>query len=114
MEVITDDRFSVNNQIDYACEKLAKTTNAIRRIIPNVGGPRSVTRRLLTMLRYVVPAWRAALKTERNCEKLNWTFRLTADIECYNRRNTKYVMKTVRIDSPFGHAAECEMQRADR
>ncbi|XP_058816364.1 uncharacterized protein LOC131679648 [Topomyia yanbarensis] len=81
--VIIDKRLSFNNHVDYACENSAKATNAIARIMPIVGGSRSSTRRLLSivsssMLRYGVLAWNVALKTKRNRVKLNMTFRLMA------------------------------------
>ncbi|XP_058456515.1 uncharacterized protein LOC131433917 [Malaya genurostris] len=74
---------STVDYVDYACEKSAKAMNAIGRIIPNVGGPRSSTRRLIasissSILRYRVPAWSAALEIKRNREKLNNAFRLMA------------------------------------
>ena len=79
--VMIDDRLNFNSHVDYACEKAARAANAVARIMPNVGGPRSSKRRLLacvssSVLRYGVPAWGAALETKRNQKKLNSTFRL--------------------------------------
>lgn len=81
--VMIDDRLNFNSHVDYACEKAAKAINALSRIMPNTGGPRSSKRRLLasvssSILRYGVPAWGAALKTKRNRMKLNSAFRLMA------------------------------------
>ncbi|XP_058449266.1 uncharacterized protein LOC131429233 [Malaya genurostris] len=49
--------------------------------MPNIGGPKSSTIRLLasvssSILRNGAPAWGTALKTKRNREKLNRAFRL--------------------------------------
>ena len=81
--VMIDDRLNFNSHVDYACEKAAKAINAVARIMPNTGGPRSSKRRLLasvssSILRYGVPAWAAALETKRNRVKLNGAFRLMA------------------------------------
>lgn len=81
--VMIDDRLNFNSHVDYACEKSAKAMNAVARIMPNIGGPRSSTRRLLasvstSILRYGAPAWAAALKTKRNRGKLDSAFRLMA------------------------------------
>jgi RNA binding protein fox-1 len=81
--VMIDDRLNFNSHVDYACEKAAKAINALSRIMPNIGGPRSSKRRLLasvssSILRYGVPAWGTALKTKRNRKKLNSTFRFMA------------------------------------
>ncbi|XP_058811149.1 uncharacterized protein LOC131676038 [Topomyia yanbarensis] len=51
--------------------------------MPNSGGPRSSTRRLLSnvtpsILRYGVPTWCTTLKTKRKYDKLNGAFRLLA------------------------------------
>ncbi|XP_062535228.1 uncharacterized protein LOC134204423 [Armigeres subalbatus] len=61
----------------------AKAMSAIARIMPNVGGPRSSTRRLLasvssSILRYGVPAWGNALEIKRNRRRLQSAFRLMA------------------------------------
>ncbi|XP_058811228.1 uncharacterized protein LOC131676121 [Topomyia yanbarensis] len=79
--VILDKRLNSNKHVDYGCEKSAKATNGIARILPNVGGPRSSTRRLLVsasslIQRYGVPDWDAALTTKRNRKKLNRMVRL--------------------------------------
>lgn len=73
--VMVDDRLNFNAHVDYACERAS--------IMPNVGGLRSSKRRLLasvatSTLRYAVPAWAAALKTQCNRGKLNRVFRLIA------------------------------------
>ncbi|XP_058838150.1 uncharacterized protein LOC131693900 [Topomyia yanbarensis] len=78
--VIIDDRLSFNHHVDYISEKSAKATNAIAIIMPNVGGPRSSTRRLLSAVsssiaRYGVIAWGAALKIKWNREQLNSAYR---------------------------------------
>lgn len=78
---MVDDRLNFNSHVDYACEKAAKAANTVARIMPNIVGPRSSTRRLLatvssSILRYGVPAWAAALTTKRNRDKLAGTFRL--------------------------------------
>ena len=84
---------------------------------------------IISMLRYGVPAYGAALNTKRNQRKLNSMFRLIAirvasayrtisseavcviaemipicitlaeDIECYQRRQIKNVWKTGRMES---------------
>ena len=69
--VMIDNRLNFNSHVDYASEKSARAMNAISRIMPNVGGPRSSPRRLLasvssSILRYGAAAWGAALKTKRN------------------------------------------------
>lgn len=69
--VMVDDRLNFNCHVDYACEKAAKVVNAVSRIMPNIGGPSSSSRRLLagvssSILRYGVPAWATALKLKRN------------------------------------------------
>lgn len=132
--VMVDDRLNFNAHVDYACEKASKAVNTIARIMPNVGGPRSSKRRLLasvavSILRYGVPVWAAAVKTKRNRRMLNSTFRLMAirvasayrtisseavcviagmmpicitlaeDVECYERRGTRNVRRIVRTDS---------------
>ena len=132
--VMIDDRLSFNSHVDYASEKSARAMNAITRIMPNVGGPRSSTRRLLasvssSILRYGAAAWGAALKTKRNCRKLNSVYRLMAirvacayrtisseavcviagmtpicitlqeDIICHQRRDTSNARKMVRLAS---------------
>lgn len=132
--VMVDDRLNFNAHVDYACERASKAVNAIATIMPNVGGLRSSKRRLLasvatSTLRYAVPAWAAALKTQCNRGKLNRVFRLMAmrvasayrtisseavcviagmmpicitlaeDVECYQRRNTRNVRSIVRTDS---------------
>ncbi|XP_058816567.1 uncharacterized protein LOC131679835 [Topomyia yanbarensis] len=70
-------------QNDNACEKSAKTTKEIAKIMEIVGGPKSSPRRLLfsvssSILRYGISAWGAALKTKRNHQMLNKTLRLMA------------------------------------
>lgn len=81
--VMIDDRLNFNTHVDYSCEKAAKMVSALARIMPNIGGPKGSSRRLLaavssSILRYGVPAWGAALKTKRNRRKLNSVFRLMA------------------------------------
>ncbi|XP_058448598.1 uncharacterized protein LOC131428566 [Malaya genurostris] len=79
--VMIDNRLNFNCHVDYACEKSAKAIHAITSIMPNVGGPKSSTKRLLasvssSILRYGAPAWGTALKTKRSREQLNRAFRL--------------------------------------
>ncbi|XP_062542083.1 uncharacterized protein LOC134210074 [Armigeres subalbatus] len=81
--VMIDDRLNFNSHVDCVCEKSAKamSMSVIARIMPNVGGPRSSTRRLLasvssSILRYGVPAWGNALETKRNHRMLQSAFRL--------------------------------------
>lgn len=78
-----DDRLSFNSHVDYACEKTAKTINALSKIMSNSSGISSGRRRLLacvatSILRYASPAWVKALDTNRNRRRLNSTFRLMA------------------------------------
>lgn len=79
--VIIDDRLNFNSHVDYACEKAAKATTALARIMPNNSEISSSKRRLLasvttSILRYGSPAWFPAIRTRRNKTCLNSTFRL--------------------------------------
>ncbi|XP_062537835.1 uncharacterized protein LOC134206160 [Armigeres subalbatus] len=73
--VMIDVRIILNGHVDFVCEKSAKAMSAIARIMPNVGGPNSSTRRLLasvssSILRYGIPAWGNALENKRNRRRL--------------------------------------------
>ncbi|XP_058836984.1 uncharacterized protein LOC131693293 [Topomyia yanbarensis] len=107
------------NHVDNACEKSAIVTNTIARIMPDISAPRSSMTRLLfsvssSILRCGVPVCGAVLKTGasgtalqnnivvesiRYCMDDRHLHHAAEDIECYNRRNTWNVRKTVRIDS---------------
>jgi hypothetical protein len=81
--VIIDDRLNFNSHIDYICEKASRSQVAIARIMPNSGGPKSSTRRLIagvvrSILRYGCVAWASAIESKRNKVKLDRVYRLAA------------------------------------
>lgn len=69
LSVMIDDRLNFNSRVDYSCERVAKATNVVARIMPNSYGPICGRRHLLavslSVLRYGAPAWVSALKTKR-------------------------------------------------
>jgi Reverse transcriptase (RNA-dependent DNA polymerase) len=81
--VMIDDRLNFNSHIDFVCEKATRCQNALARIMPNRGGPKSSTRRLIagvvtSILRYGCVAWASALERDCNRVKINRVYRLAA------------------------------------
>lgn len=61
-----DTRLSFNAHVDYACNRAADVTQSLSRLMPNIGGPRQVRRRLLasvanSIMLYGAPIWGTAL-----------------------------------------------------
>ncbi|XP_062556956.1 uncharacterized protein LOC134221790 [Armigeres subalbatus] len=78
-----DDQLNYNSHVDYACDKAAKATTALTRVMANSSAISSRKRRLLasvstSVLRYGAPVWAAGGITKRNLTRLNSTYRLMA------------------------------------
>jgi hypothetical protein len=79
--VMIDDRLNFNSHIDYICGKASRSQTAISRIMPNRGGPKSSSRRLIasvvtSILRYGCVAWAHAVERKCNSVKVNRVHRL--------------------------------------
>lgn len=77
-----DDRLSFAKHIAFAKEKASKAQAAVARIMPNVGGPKTCTRLLITsvvrsILLYASPVWAGALQQEGK-RLLNIAYRQSA------------------------------------
>lgn len=64
--VALDAKLSFKGHTLYACEKVAKATTALARVMPNVGGPKHCNRLLIagvvwSKLLNAWPAWAEAL-----------------------------------------------------
>lgn len=62
--------------VEVVSEKAAKTTSALSRLMPNVGGPKAQKRKLLStvvhaQLLYAAPVWYGALRHECNRAKMS-------------------------------------------
>lgn len=66
--VVIDERLLFKEHIHRACDKAARVTTALARLMPNIGGPRNSRRRLITnvvssILLYAAGIWSGALRT---------------------------------------------------
>lgn len=69
--IVIDDRLSFKNHVRHASEKASRTSMALSWMMPNVGGPKSGKRRLLSgvttsVLLYGAPIWSSALAVADN------------------------------------------------
>lgn len=81
--MMIDVRLSYKTHIDKACEKAARVTAALSRIMANIGGPSQSRRALLakvsqSVLMYAAPIWGTALQRKTYLEKTRIIVRLSA------------------------------------
>lgn len=74
--VMVDDRLKFKNHVEYACDKAAGVTNALSRLMPNVGGPRQSQRLLISrvtnsVILYGAPIWEGSLRNSSKKEMLS-------------------------------------------
>ena len=65
--VMIDDRLNFKSHMEYACKKASTVSNALARMMPNIGGPRQSRRMLLSrvtnsILLYGAPVWAKMIK----------------------------------------------------
>lgn len=80
--IMLDDRLNFKSQIDYTCGKASRVYSALSNMLPNVGGPRSSRRLLLSrvvssVLLYGAPIWSGALDVKGNRRRLAQVHRLS-------------------------------------
>ncbi len=80
--VMLDDRLSFKSHINYTCGKASRVYSALSNMLPNIGGPRSSRRLLLSrvvssVLLYGAPIWSEALGVKSNRKQLAKIYRLT-------------------------------------
>lgn len=81
--VIIDDRLNFKEHVKYAGERAATTQVALSRIMPNIGGPRPLKRRIIqtvstSIMLYASPIWSRALAEEKTRRNLSTVHRLGA------------------------------------
>lgn len=81
--VILDDRLSFVRHVGYAQKRASKAQAAIARMMPNVGGPKSETRLLISsvvrsILLYASPVWAGTLHAKGTRQSLNTAYRQVA------------------------------------
>uniref|UniRef100_A0A0A1WPA4 Putative 115 kDa protein in type-1 retrotransposable element R1DM n=1 Tax=Zeugodacus cucurbitae TaxID=28588 RepID=A0A0A1WPA4_ZEUCU len=81
--VVIDTRLSYKTHIEKACEKAARVTAAISRMMANIGGPSQNKRALLakasqSVLLYAAPIWGPAMQINTYDKKARSVTRLTA------------------------------------
>lgn len=81
--VMIDARLNFKEHIEYACTRAARTHAALSAMMPNVGGPRSSKRRLLSSvvssgLLYGAQIWAGALENGANRRRMERPYRLCA------------------------------------
>lgn len=81
--VMLDDRLTFAQHIENARRKAGNAQAALARMMPNVGGPKSKTRLLISsvvksILLYASPIWADALTTKSSLQNLNAAYRQTA------------------------------------
>ena len=91
--VIIDARLNYAAHIEYVCQKASNVRIAIERMMPNVGGPKQMKRRLIStvirsLILYGAPIWSEALKTKYIAKKLLSVYRLCALRICSSYRTT--------------------------
>lgn len=74
--IVIDKGLTFTSQVTAAAERAAKTTQAISRIMPNIGGPSSAKRKILatvpqSILLYGAEIWGEALQKSRNNIKIS-------------------------------------------
>lgn len=65
--VMIDDRLNFRTHLEYACKKATGVSNALARLMPNIGGPRQSRRKLIShvtnsILLYGAPVWENLVK----------------------------------------------------
>lgn len=79
--VMIDQRLNFKTHIAYACSKASKAYSALARMLPNIGGPKSSRRLLLSSVvksitLYGSQIWQVALKLEDNKRRIDRVQRL--------------------------------------
>lgn len=73
--VIIDARLSFKDHINAVCDKASNVSGALMRLMPNIGGPRQIRRRLLatvtqSVLLYSAPTWASSLDKKSHSGRL--------------------------------------------
>lgn len=79
--VIIDSRLNFGEHVRTTCQKAARVSASLARIMPNIGGPRQDRRTLLSsvvssIMLYAAPIWSRALETSQRRQQLSSVQRL--------------------------------------